>query len=347
MEVLSLIIGALGLIVPILFGIIRYRMDFPQLPFKYGIFRGHKVKRDVVDVVIIRNGDADYTKQIQSGLLNRAANVFARTEFAIRFAGYEGGPYVEDDARNKWLISELLEDNPDILITIGSQVSMSAAKHFNERLPIIAVGLGAPIRSGLIDLGDNCSINDANIACVRYGVRIDTRIEYLSKLFAKSKKSFKFIFIWNSRVPQDKWLAEEVEEIATRRKDITLETLKTEETALPSELDRSENIFFGFYHLNHNLISYLRSASRAVFLGLNPNDTRAGAIASTGNNDYKIGELVVDEILTPKLTKRKKLSHIALVEPKPYYTINRRVAEKKNIAFSKFAQGNAAEIIDF
>jgi hypothetical protein len=116
---------------------------------------------------------------------------------------------------------------------------------------------------------------------------------------------------------------------------------------LPHELDEHGNIFFGFYHVNKNLEAYLESAKKAVFMGLNPNDTRFGCIASTGNNDYHLGELAVDRILVPHLVKRTYLCKIPLVEPSAYFTINREVAEQKNLRFSRKGRKKASEIVDF
>lgn len=349
LDIISLAIGVAGLLVPLIFSFIRYKIDYPELAFlRYGIFRGYKIKREVKSIVIIRNGSADYTKQIRGGFINRASEIFSRTEYALQFSDYEGYPYVHQDQDNHLLIRALMAKKPDVLVTIGTQISLSAVKHFNNQLPIIAIGLGAPIECGLIDPADNCSVGSGNYACVRYGLKLEERLKFMKVLFEKAKKSFVFYFLWNGQAPQDKLLAEEAARLAkSDTLGMDLRVLETTDEKLPPELDEHGNIFFGFYHLNRNLESYLRNTRKAVFFGLNPNDTRFGCIASTGNNDYHIGELAVDRLLVPHLVNRAYLSKLRLVEPKPYFTINREVAEQKNLRFTAKGKRLSSEVIDF
>lgn len=342
--------GIIGFILTILATIhsyTKYRIDYPDLPIiRYGLFRGYKTKRNVVKIAIVRNGSADYAKHIQSGFQNRAVKTFSKTEYAVKINDHEGFPYSDEDDKNKNLIDEILKSNPNILVTIGTQVSVSAVQHFGNKIPIIAIGLGAPLKCNLVDPLDQCSLESGNYACVRYGTSMENRVDFLSKLFDNSKRKLKFFFIWNDSAPQDRFLADEVREIASRRNDISLDVMEIKDEALPSALDEIGNIIFGFYHLNRNLDKFLMSSKKAVFLGLNPNDTHAGTIASTGSNDYQLGELAVDKILIPRIIKRTPLCKIPLVEPKPYYTINKRIAELSNLAFSKYAKKISSEIID-
>ncbi len=300
------------------------RINYPGLPFRYRCFCKNNTKTKGYHVAIIKNGTAGYTKDIAAGFRNRAVAFFRKTEHAFCFHEDEGEPYSDMDEKNKELLNKIEGKYPGldlIVVTIGTQVTISAVNYFSNE-------------------------EKYNIAKVRYGIGVKRRVEFLRTLFERSRE-LKFVFIYNAKAPQDALMVQEIEEIAQEIDDISIDTYSMTDKKFPEELDKPNIVCFGFYHLNDCLTTFLKQAKEAVFIGLSPRDTIAGAIASTENDDYKLGEISVDKILVPKIIGRKHLSEIELIEPEPYFTINIKREEEKGYRFTKKARKQAAETIDF
>lgn len=338
------LVGGLSSIIGLACQAIKERMVHPSLPCHYNLFGGYRTKKKGYHIVIIRNGKAGYTKDIAAGFRNYSDIVFKKTEYALCFHEYEGSPYSNGDKENKELINKIKQKYPElesIIVTIGTQVTISARNYLPSSFPIIAIGIGNPEQC------KNKNKKDCNIAMVRYGIGVRRRIKFLQTIFDNFNKELKFVFIYNEKVPQDALMVQEVKRIANEVNDIIIETYSMSGDVFPEELDKSNIVCFGFYHLNDCLINFLKQAKDAVFIGLSPRDTIAGAIASTENDDYKLGEISVEKILVPKIIRQKHLSEISLINPDPYFTINTKVAYHRGFKFTKQAKKQAAEIINF
>ena len=344
---IDIILAIAGLVIGIITGvicpIIQRKLYHPRIPFHYDWFCGYKEKSKGIHVIIIRNGPASYTRYISTGFVNRAVEAFEKTRYALCFHERQGFPCINEDEENKELINEVLEKYRGanlFIVTIGTQVSISANNHAPDNIPIIAIGVGAPEECGLNNKKDN-------IAVVRYGVSIERRIDFLRELFSENGRKAKFFFIYNEDIKQDAILSERVRKYADKLDDISIELHETKSEHFSSEWDQKGRVYFGFYHLNNHFTTFLREAKHAVFVGLNLHDTRAGAVASTENNDYELGRLAVDKILIPKIIHNRPLCKIKLQEPEPFYTLDKKVVSDAGLEFTEKAEKRAREIIMF
>jgi len=305
-----------------------------------------KYKSKLIKVAIMRNGEVLYTGDIRNGIYQRIEIALSFTDIALVIKDYVGSPEKDSNEFNEKIFANVMSFRPDIIVTIGTEVSIFSMKKCQEnRIPMIAVGVGDPIKTGIINEETMQAAGNINLACVRYGIPLIKRVDFLANLFDQDQDPVFFYFIYNSCYRQDEILAAEITQLLRNRQDIDIKLLKLTDLYLEKEYDKRRNIFFGFYFLNKYLSEFISSTQNASFIGLSPNDMRLGAIASICQNDYSLGVLAADKILLPWIFKEKKsLSQIKLVEPEPYYSLNIRIIEEKQLNFSRKAIDMSSEI---
>lgn len=304
-----------------------------------------KIKHTLIKIAAVLNGNALYTSDIKNGIRQRTESGLSETNFAIVVKDFIGHPENTSDSLNKKIFDDVVKFQPNIIITIGSQVSITGKEICREKgIPVIAVGVASPIKLNLINETTMQAEDRLDLACVRYGIGIEKIMDFLSILFDNNDNIF-YYFIYNSNYIQDDIRAKEIQEIIERENIQNIKILKLDKPHLPTELNKRGNIFFGFYFLHLNLVEFMSSSSYASFIGVSSNDTCLGAIASIIQDDYSLGVLTADEILIPWILNEKtNLNNIRLIEPKIYYTLNLKISEDKKLRFSDKAIDIADEI---
>jgi len=298
-----------------------------------------KRKGKPIKLAIVRNGIALYTDDIRNGIYQTVEYLLRNSKNTLAIKDFVGCPEDSDEGRrhNQAIFNEVVTFRPRYVVTIGTEVSRFGMPIcIEQHFPMVAVGVGSPVKCGIIDNKTKKAKDNAQVACVRYGIELTQRIKIINTLFHENTP-VNLHFLYNEKYPQDKQASETIAEAFRADGEVHVSCISLTEPLLPQGYDKRGNVFFGFYYLNVHLSKFLSMYRNAAFIGLGPNDAKLGAIASITAEDFSLGALAASRIIVPAIVENRKLKDIALVEPDAFISLNLNAATSRHLQFSESA----------
>lgn len=292
------------------------------------------VNKRLIHIAIVLNGDVHYTADMEEGFRGEVESLLQPTEYIAHFEHTVGYPEKEKDEQNKEVIETLVaskfEQKPDYLITIGTQVTETAYRHYLNNIPIIFIGVTDPVRSGLAR-SFRPDAQRGNISGIAYGIPTHSYLTILSQMFPGKR----FGYVYHPDYPQDVYLKEDIVSLAPAiQPPMSVTLIAVDQPKLTESQQNNADIFFGRYFVSSNIQSFIRNSSKP-FVGSNRFTINNGAIASVGTDDKALGRMAARDILFPNLVNNVSLSDLPIKQTEEAWIgINLVAARKHNITVS-------------
>ncbi|NTW32874.1 MAG: hypothetical protein HGB12_09650 [Bacteroidetes bacterium] len=267
--------------------------------------------KQFIRIVAILNGDLIYSKESYRGFRDEISRLLEETEYEVIFRDAVGSSRNDEDDINRKAFDEAISsfngELPDFLVVFGTRVAQYAVKNYSNIYPIIFVGVTDPVKSKIIPSSSACGI-----AGVTYGISMAERLDFLRKAFPLLSS---IGYIYHESVPQDLALKDEfiryVSELPGYPDKFPVINIAEKEPDM--ELKGKIDIFIGWAYLNDKMAKYLDMG--LPLAGNNIEQCRVGAVASTGNDDVKVGRLAAEKILYKHLVQGISLKNLPLIQP--------------------------------
>jgi hypothetical protein len=301
-----------------------------------------------VRIAFVRNGDATYTREVQRGFTERTDALLNGSRYVAVYEEADGVAEASRDAENQAVFDDLLTwfgggNAPDYLVTIGTQVSQFAKRHYLGRLPIIFVAVTDPIRNDLVSHFEP-DVTRGDICGVTFGVSTIARLSFIADAFPGMRLGF----IYNPDFLQDVAVRDQVLALApTMSPPMAIVPIGVREPKLSDEQLASADLFFGWDYLNREFPQFADRYDKP-FVGLTVSDGMRSAIAAVGNVDDKhLGAVAAEKILVPNLLTGVPLHAIPIQSPEaPLFTFNKAVADRFRIGLAAKVERRVQILID-
>lgn len=225
-----------------------------------------------------------------------------------------GSANKKDDSTNEKAFNAALgklEGAPDVLVTVGTQVSVYAAKHY-ARLPRFFLVVTDPVGSKIIESTSSGS-RGGNVAGFGTGVDRERMVDDLAACFPMQRLGF----IYNPDQEQDEIMLNFFE---SSRKLKIVPVQGTQEYKIAAPVLENVKIFFGWNWLNTKLGHYIKENPTALFIGPQYVNIEEGVIASYGADYAHIGseaaDLLMEEFFGWNIMgRRQPMSEVSVVLP--------------------------------
>ena len=276
-----------------------------------------------LNIGIIKNGFAPYAESIAQAFIETTLVKLNSKGIRPIFSEVFGFAESYNKRKNARIISDLIASfhpkGPDFLLTVGTQVSLSVMEH-ETSLPQIFAGVGDPKRCGLVKT--TRAGRETQISGVQYGPSVVRRLNFLSALMPSAK----WAFIYNQVYVQDLLFGQHIKRVLNRKNEWRpkFSTVSVTAPEVTTQMRGEADAFFGFYYLNREMESFLRSTNKPI-VGIDDEDVSMGAVASTGSDDFLIGKAAVTESLMPSLFDQKLLGELPIARSEiPRYVVCKR-----------------------
>jgi ABC-type uncharacterized transport system substrate-binding protein len=266
-------------------------------------------RKDIVRIGVILNGDLEYAANLFRGFREETERLLEATPYEPHFFVGEGSPREDEDHINATTLHTVVNAfgsyGPRYLVTFGTRVSQYAVKHAGDELGIIFVGVTDPVGSGILTQRPR-----RNIAGTTYGLGIRERLTFLTRVFPNAKR---IGYVYNRAFPQDLIVRDKFKEAVSSLPGYpdNFPMFDTFEVELIRDV-ADVNILVGWSYLNSKMDTYLTQGFPVA--GISIAECRYGAVASTGNDDVKLGKLAAEKVLFQSLVKGSALKEIPLIE---------------------------------
>jgi ABC-type uncharacterized transport system substrate-binding protein len=298
----------------------------------------------IVKIAIVLNAEIYYAREIMAALTAELERKLSTTEYVAHFEFVIGVPKPNDSKEQDAAFSQLLhrfDRNPDFLITIGTQVSEYAYRHYLGKLPIVFVGVTDPIRSKLVKTLEP-DLERGNLAGVMYGINPTNYIRFLASAFPSKR----FGFLFHPDFSQDIALKDSIcATAATMNPPFPIQAFAVTSTKLPAPILGSVDIFLGRYYVMANLVEFVESNPKP-FVAADVSNLYKGALATISSDSKELGLIAAREILTPAILKGVALPSTPIFSPIIQSTgINLNAARKYGVSISQEAIDNANALV--
>jgi len=291
--------------------------------------------KKIVQVGLVLTGEIYFTREIMASFTQKLDQLLGPTAYAANYEFVIGEPDASMESKNQQIFETLLNKFPDkkvdYLVTIGTQASEYAKKHYFGTFPLVFIGVTDPIRSGLIERYE-ADRNRGNIAGIVYGVPLEAYLGFFQRAFPGKK----FGFVYNANFHQDIYLRDRVVELAPRmRPPLSVTPIEVSTPKLTDQQQQQADIFFGRYYVAANLGEFVANSHKPFVAGDISNVTK-GAVACIAANSKELGDMAAQNIVYPNLVSGMALSEIPIAGPvKPVTAVNMRAARKYGISIAQ------------
>jgi ABC-type uncharacterized transport system substrate-binding protein len=299
--------------------------------------------KELVHIAIVLNGDAPHVHGMKEGFIQRLEAAFTLTKYAPNIEVITGDP--KEFEKNGPIFDEIIhrfpEAKPDLLVTIGTQVSEFAYNRYRARFPLVFIGVTDPVASGLVQSYDK-GRREA-IAGSSYGPSTLNRLATIAKIFGRNRLGF----VYDPELTQDKSVMLQVEELARGVwPRLNVKMIPTRKKELTPDQVADVDVLFGWYHLHVNLASIARSTPDTPIISRWAPHAMQTAVAAIGANDREIGSLAADRIVVPHILQGVPLQEIRILRPNSIVTVlNLDIADSKHLKLLPNAVSHANLVI--
>jgi ABC-type uncharacterized transport system substrate-binding protein len=290
--------------------------------------------KKTVQVGIVLTGEIYFTREIMASFTEKLDRLLDPTAYAANYEFVVGEANASLESRNQEIFESLLNKFPerkvDYLITIGTQASEYAKKHYFGRFPLVFIGVTDPIRSGLVERYE-ADANRGNMAGIIYGLSLDKYLDFFQRAFPGKT----FGFVYNPNFHQDIYLKDQVLQLAPRlRPPMIVVPIEVAVPTLTEQQQTQADIFFGRYYVAANLGEFVAN-SRKPFVAGDISNVTKGAIACIAASSRELGEMAATNVVYPNLINGKALSEIPVSGPvNPVTAVNMRAARKYGLSIA-------------
>lgn len=286
--------------------------------------------REVLDIAIIRNGNAEHVKTNSIVFQEELNSVLRGTGYVPHFEEIVGYPAVSDTEKNKIALKNLINGfigGPDYLVTVGTQVSVVAKEMYLGRIPLVFVGITDPVMSGLVSTYGDRSDRE-NISGIAYAPPT-AGMPFLFKAFPKAEIGF----VFSEKIPQDVIARNLVEDGAAKLgRNITM--INSDNLGEAEKID----LLFGWYYFNENF-SLIKSKTKKPLIAGNQKDMVRGGIAMIANNDREAGMRAAHEIVARAVLDNLPLWRFKVRRTEErIYSINKKIARQYGILLGTLSE---------
>jgi ABC-type uncharacterized transport system substrate-binding protein len=296
--------------------------------------------RKPIHFAVVLNGDVHYTQDILQGFRSEVDETLKQTNFRAHFETAIGYAETDKEKENATVFKSLLTrfaSKPDYLVTIGTQVSEFAVKHYLNRIPIIFIGVTDPVKSRIVNNLDNDPTR-GNVAGVVYSVPTQMYLDFYAQAFPGKT----FGFVYNVKYHQDVILRDKLLELAPKMEPpFHVIPIEVDSPRLTEEQQKKADIFFGRYYVSTNLQEFISTSSKP-FVGSNTRNVYEDEPAVFGTDDVELGKMAARQIVFPSVVQGVALPDLPIMAPtKPAIGVNLKAARKYGVTISKEAIARA------
>jgi ABC-type uncharacterized transport system substrate-binding protein len=222
-----------------------------------------------------------------------------------------GGPNDGDDGLNKQAFEAGFRDagttEPDLIVTIGTQVSVYAARHY-QAYPRYFLAVTDPVASGLVKANE-IKFRDRNVAGFSNGIIPKEMVNTFARCFPHKT----FGFLYNEHQLQDM----QMKGYLDAQDVITVHYVKLDpgSPAFDRDLHQASDIFFGWNALNKNIDRFVTANPDLAFIGPQFENIEAGVVASYGADFAKLGRESADFLVNRFFAAQQPLSSLEINFP--------------------------------
>jgi putative ABC transport system substrate-binding protein len=299
--------------------------------------------KELVHIGIVLNGDAPHVHGMKDGFIQRLESLFARTEYAANLEIVTGDPnQFENNAPVfEELIRRFPNAKPDLLVTIGTQVTEFAYNRYRSRFPVVFMGVTDPVASGLVKSYDRG--RQEAIAGSSYGPPTVNRLATIAKIVGKNRLGF----VYDPELTQDQSVMKQVRELALGVwPRLNVKMIPTRKKELTAEEVSDVDVLFGWYHLHINLATIARSVEGKPIISRWSRHAMQTAVAAIGADDRDIGASVAEKIIAPHILDGVPLQQTRILRPNSMVTVlNLDIAERSKLILPSDAPSHATLVI--
>jgi len=290
--------------------------------------------KKVVHIAIVLNGEVSYTHDIMKGFTSKLEQLLESTHYVAHYELITGVAEAPQNRQNDEVFKSLLAkfpSKPDYLISVGTQVSEHAYKHYLNDIPIIFVGVTDPVSSGLVRHFEK-DPSRGNIAGATWGGSLKQYLELFTQAFPGRTMGYVYNpgLYHQDELEKDRLLAAG----AQMKPQLTIIPIQLDKPQLNEEQQASADIFVGGYYLAKHF-QELISSSKKPFLADEISNVYRGAIATFGTDSTELGSIAAERLLYVNLMQGTPLSDLPIIESeKPVIGINLSAASRYNISIS-------------
>lgn len=238
-------------------------------------------------VALILNEDVPHIRRVSAGFQSELAELMkVHVRIAPRFGNANNTPEGDEDNAKAFASAfEELGGHPDVVVTVGSQVSVYAAKHYAE-FPRYFIAVSDPVSSALIrsdELGERAQ----NVSGYGNGINKATMVAQFSECFPGRK----FLYVWGPNQTQDvqtrTFLQSEQSKIQVVDAPMTVGDAST---TIDRTLLLGDPIVFGWNLLNTNINRFVSDNPKTRFIGPALENIGVEVIACYGSDFNFLGK---------------------------------------------------------
>jgi hypothetical protein len=299
---------------------------------------------------VLKSGNATYVSEIERALI---ANLEKLKPSGVRLV--PSNDFVEWADRAEWStsVSRLLSrggrDGFNFLVAIGTQAGVALHNSLGRKFgkpPTLLLGVTYPRVAGLVD-SEYFRCENQQVACIRYGCGLDAVASLLHNRIFPGRK---LCFVFQRDVPQDEAARDE---LATTRlvREGKLQLLPLSQPVQPEDMADRNTVYFSWYtftRLFHEReFSILRDHLSVSIMQDNVRDGLAMVGVGTDHNWMgQRGASLIVEHFNAADDAKPNWGNIAVMLSPVVYWLNRTLAKKRGIEFSRAVLDGASEVYD-
>ncbi|MCD6163717.1 MAG: ABC transporter substrate-binding protein [candidate division Zixibacteria bacterium] len=296
---------------------------------------------------------APYAVEIEEGLRKRLDYLGYKIGDNLTYELKIGEPEEVNYDKNIKIAKELIANDADLIITIGTGASTPVWPVVKEaKIPMAFVGVTYPIEGGLIKVFGKPT--GTNITGISYGVPPSTRLRIFRQIFPDSIKYKNLGFAYSGVMEQEITYVKELRSLSEtygfNLKYVNFynyDTKKPDFNILESSLNKLD-VVFGWYTLDNisadSLLFSRLTSSSVPILGITSRFTDLGAIGGVLTDHYALGAQHAD--LAAQILSGINPGEIPPVQPSGYLIeINLKKARELGIEIPLEIVGAASRIV--
>jgi putative ABC transport system substrate-binding protein len=293
-------------------------------------------------IAIALNGNAPYIVDMEQAFVAEARRLLEPENILIHVERSLGSAGVTEEGNKQalqGLLSNFINNDPDLIVTFGSGVSSYVHEH-HSNIPHIFVGVTDPIASGLCSSFDP-DTGRGDICGATFSVTVADRIHLINQAFPFRRIGF----IYNPSYAADMhYLNAFRKEIG--RVGIPLREISVTKPYITGVDREAVDLLVGWLYLHEHIGEFIKSSKLPV-IGGGWVDLRKGACCCISDDEREIGKLAASHILYDYIVNRVPLSQIPIQMPsgnvrqRLMIGLNLDAAARHSISFPKELVGIA------
>jgi len=317
----------------------RVVRDYPQKPHKS------------LNIAIIKGTNTRLQDSMAlAGFVRRARTLLAANGLYPHFEVESNLTQQKDDKERESAMQAIFRkfdrEKPDYIVSIATSASEFANRHYRNKIPIIFIGVGDPIRSGLVNSEKSLNPDSerGEIAGTTFGIPFG---EWTDLIFAGFHDR-KIGFVYKETTPGDVFIKDKVMQAASdKQPHVQFVPLAIQGMGNNMNMEQLEqaDIFFGWNYLDLHFADLILG-NKKPFIAGTENLIPVAAITMWADN-YRIGEIAAEDILFQHLVMGIKLSDLPIAEPRLMrLAVNKRVAKQLQFEVPDYILQRANLIIE-